>query len=166
LIIVAEFEATGRLSMRRFHTFVDGNSVHGAGLFVGATVGLTVGAAVGAAVGAMVGFDVGSVVGTTVGITVGRTVGSTVGAALGAVDGLALGPLVGAVVGFVEGRGVAVGRGVFVGFTLPCAAARPALESDADPSTAVAGPNRPTVMATATTRTASAKGDRRSMSEA
>jgi hypothetical protein len=169
LIIVAEFAATGRVSTRLFHTFVDGNNVHGAGLLVGATVGFAVGAAVGGAVGLTVGttvgldvgLAVGSVVGATVGSRVGGTVGITVGPAVGPVDGLAVGPVDGADVGVVDGLGVAVGRGAFVGFGPPRAAARSALESVVAPSVPAAGPNRPTLIATATTRTPSANGDRR-----
>ena len=64
---VDESLRTGRLSMRRFHTLVDGNRAHGAGLAVGAAVGLAVGFAVGLAVGAVVGFVMGATVGATVG---------------------------------------------------------------------------------------------------
>jgi hypothetical protein len=91
-----------------FQTLLDGKTVHGAGLEVGADVG---GAAVGAVVGFEVGTAVGAVVGGTVGAVVGTVVGFEVGVVVGLVVGTAVGPAVGPVVGLGEPPGFLLGLG-------------------------------------------------------
>jgi hypothetical protein len=90
-IIASEIDATGRLSTRRFHTFVAGKIGHdesdggGPGVGVGAGFGKGVGAAVGAAVVAVGGGDVGGDAVMSA-VEVGADVTCAVGVAVGEPD--------------------------------------------------------------------------------